>query len=72
MRRVLRDNALSVFFFALFALSLCGQSVAGWVDQNEQLTSHADPAIDYGTYLVSSSFVVDVAENWQSGLSADR
>ena len=30
MRRMLRDNALGLFFLLLFLLALAGQSVAGY------------------------------------------
>lgn len=66
MRRVLRDNALSLFFLALFVLALAGQSVAGFFRNNAELADHGQPTLDFGAFLISSDFVVDVAENWQS------
>lgn len=64
--RALRDNGLSVLFGALFVLALAGQSVAGYLERNETLAEHGHPLEAWGAYLVSSEFVVDVAENWQS------
>jgi len=66
MRRFLQDNGLSLSFLAIFLLSLIGQSVAGWFDENEQLAEHGQVAVSYGHFVTSSSFLVDVAENWQS------
>ena len=34
MRRVLRDNGLSIAMFALFLVFLVGQSIAGWKSNN--------------------------------------
>ena len=66
MRRFLGDNGLSLSFLAIFLLSLIGQSVAGWFDENEHLVEHGQDAVSYGHFVTSSSFLVDVAENWQS------
>ncbi|WP_210649890.1 DUF6766 family protein [Nocardioides sp. SYSU D00065] len=67
MRRgFVRHNALSLFFGALFLLSLAGQSVAGWLQFNDrQVAEHLD-AVPWAGYVSSSDFAVDVAENWQS------
>ncbi|MEU1972830.1 DUF6766 family protein [Microbacterium sp. NPDC019599] len=64
--RPLRDNALSLLFGGLFILALVGQSVAGYFESNEQLAQHGMPLLSFGSFLTSSEFVVDVAENWQS------
>ena len=65
MRR-LRDHGLSLFFGSLFLVSLVGQAVSGLADyNNRQLDSGGDP-VTLGHYVTSSSFAVDVAENWQS------
>jgi len=64
--RALRDNGLSLFFFALFAVALAGQSIAGWLRTNEELVQHSQPAKTYLGFVFSSDFIVDVAENWQS------
>ncbi|MDY0908852.1 DUF6766 family protein [Microbacterium sp. CFBP9034] len=64
--RPIRDNALSLLFGALFVLALVGQSVAGWFENNERLAQHSLSPESYTSFLTSSEFVVDVAENWQS------
>ena len=64
--RPIRDNGLSILFGALFLLALLGQSVAGWLENNEKLQSHGQPAEAFTAFVTSSDFVVDVAENWQS------
>ncbi|MFE7846574.1 DUF6766 family protein [Microbacterium sp. NPDC057407] len=64
--RPIRDNALSLLFGALFVVTLCGQSVAGYLENNERLTEHGQPPEAFLAFITSSDFVVDVAENWQS------
>lgn len=66
MRRFLRDNGLSLGFFAIFAAALVGQSFAGLERENEELLQHGQTPVDYLAFVSSSSFLVDVAENWQS------
>jgi hypothetical protein len=66
MKGFFRDNALGLAFGAAFLLALSGQSVAGLADfNNQQIADGTDP-VGYLDYLTSSSFAVDVAENWQS------
>jgi hypothetical protein len=66
MRRWLFEQSLTLFFLAIFLLSLVGQSVAGYVAYNEEQRSHDEPAITYGRYLGSPDFGGNVMENWQS------
>lgn len=66
MRTFVRHNSLSLFFGVLFALSLAGQSWAGWLQFNDlQSAQHLD-TVTWTAYVASSDFAVDVAENWQS------
>jgi uncharacterized protein DUF6766 len=66
VKRFLRDNGLSLFFGTIFLLALFGQAVSGLARYNQdQLSSGAD-RVSFWAYVTSSSFAVDVAENWQS------
>ena len=66
MKRFLRDNGLSLFFGTIFLLALLGQAISGLaLYNNDQLQTGADP-VTFWAYVTSSSFAVDVAENWQS------
>jgi hypothetical protein len=66
MRRVLRDNGLSITMLALFLIFLVAQSVAGWKASNSDLEEHRQPPESYGEYLTSGSFVEATFENWES------
>ncbi|GAA4593211.1 hypothetical protein GCM10023194_56970 [Planotetraspora phitsanulokensis] len=66
MRRFVRDQALSLFFLVIFVLALIGQSVAGNADYNAQQVANSGAPISWPAYVTSSSYAVDVAENWQS------
>jgi hypothetical protein len=61
-----RDNALSLVFGGLFLLTLVGQALSGAADYNaQQVVNGLEPAT-LAEYVTSSSFGVDVMENWQS------
>ncbi|HEY5788554.1 MAG TPA: DUF6766 family protein [Microlunatus sp.] len=66
MRRFVLDNSLTLFFVVILLLALFGQSVAGLAALNSEQIAAGLPVLTYGRYLTSSSFAVDVAENWQS------
>ena len=64
--RWVRDQGLTLFFTAIFLASLVGQALVGHSDFNHEQVAHGDAAISLGRYLTSSSYWVDVTENWQS------
>jgi hypothetical protein len=66
MRTFLRDNGLVLFFGAIFLLALGGQAVAGFHDFNDSQIGDGAAPVSFTTYLTSSDFGADVAENWQS------
>jgi hypothetical protein len=66
VRRFVASNSLSLVFFALFLISLAGQSIAGYYEFNGHQVQHDDPTVSFGRYLVSSDFGADMLENWQS------
>jgi hypothetical protein len=62
----LRNNALSLVFGALFVGSLVGQAFAGAADYNAQQVTNGLEQVSVLEYATSSTFGVDVMENWQS------
>jgi uncharacterized protein DUF6766 len=64
--RFVRENSLSIFFLAIFLVSLAGQAIAGHAQFNHDQILHHGDAISFGRYLTTSQFAADVAENWQS------
>jgi hypothetical protein len=61
-----RDNALSLTFGGLFVLTLAGQAVSGTADYNTQQIVEGLEPVTLLEYVTSSSFGIDVMENWQS------
>ena len=66
MKTVLRNNSLALFFGVIFAAALIGQALTGVAEYNNQQIVDGLQQVTLGQYVTSSSFAVDVAENWQS------
>jgi hypothetical protein len=66
MRRILRENGLSIVLLSLFLLFWFGQSAAGHREHNSEQRQHGQEEIAYVTYLQSTHFWEATAENWES------
>ncbi len=66
MRTVWRDHGLALFFGVIFLAALVGQGLTGVAEYNNQQLTDGLQQVSLEQYLTSSSFAVDVAENWQS------
>ena len=66
MRRLLRENSLSIVVFGLFFVFLLMQSLTGWQTSNQELQEHHRPAESYVGYLGSGAFAEATFENWES------
>ena len=66
MRRILRENGLSIVLFLLFFFSLAGQSLTGHKEYNDDQQEHGQPTASFGEYLMSGHFVEATFENWES------
>jgi hypothetical protein len=64
--RFVRENSLSLCFGLMFVAALAGQAFAGLADYNNQQIADGLSRVSLGDYVTSSSFAVDVVENWQS------
>jgi hypothetical protein len=66
MRRFVRENGLSLFFFTIFAVTLVGQSFAGRGKYNAVQAEHGSATVSWWSYVTSTDFGGSVMENWQS------
>ena len=66
MRKILRENGLSIVFGGLMLLSLAGQAVAGMFAYNEEQQQHGQPTVDLIAYLGTPHFLEATMENWES------
>jgi hypothetical protein len=66
VRRALRNNGLSLFFFTIFVVALAGQAIAGSAEFNNEAIAHGSETKSLLSYVVSADFGQAVMENWQS------
>ena len=66
VRRVFRENGLSIVLISLFLLFWVGHSVAGHREYNAEQREHGEPQAAYTSYLRTSHFWESTAENWES------
>jgi len=66
LRRLLRDNGLSLVLLALFVLFLGGQVEAGRRAFNADQREHGEPPVSLSEYVRGSHFAEAIAENWES------
>ena len=67
MRRILRENGLSIVWFGLFLVTLVfGQVVTGQKEYNHEQEDHGQPTVGVITYLGTPHFLEATMENWES------
>jgi hypothetical protein len=66
MRRMLRENGLSIVLVSLFLVFWIGQSVVGNLEYSSEQQEHGQRGLAYASYLRSSHFWEATAENWES------
>jgi Domain of unknown function (DUF6766) len=64
----LKESSLSIVLFALFALCLAGQSLAGWRLENSTMVTHGRTTLDYWHYVASPTNIEALASNWQAAI----
>lgn len=64
--RFLKENSLSLVVLVLLLGALVGQALAGLALYNTEAHTAGLQEVSLWHYVLSSSFAVDVAENWQS------
>jgi hypothetical protein len=65
-RRAVKDNGLTLAFLGLLLAAVVGQAFAGVAELNGEQRATGGATLSVWDYLVSSTFTVDIAENWQS------
>ena len=66
MRRLVRDNSLSLVLVMLFLLFVVPQSLTGHREYNQDQREHNQPTVRYVEYLGEGHFSESVFENWES------
>jgi hypothetical protein len=66
VRRILRENGLSVAMFGIFVATLIGLVFTGWSTYNEEQTDHNQAPVGMTEYLATPDFGEAIFENWES------
>lgn len=66
MKRLWKNNGLSIVFAVMFLISLCGQVYTGLHEHNEQRAEDGQPPVSLSVYLGSGHFIQATFENWES------
>ena len=66
MRKILRENGLSIVLVLLLLLCLAGQAVAGMFAYNDERQEHGQPTVNFTGYLATPHFLEATMENWES------
>ena len=66
MRRILRDQSLTLAMLGIFAVLLVAQSLTGEREYNQDQAEHGEATVGYAEYLQTGHFVEATFENWES------
>lgn len=66
MKKILKNNSLSIVFFLLFIFSLIGQVVTGLKEHNQEMQDEGGQVLNMSSYLFSGHFLQSTFENWES------
>ncbi len=66
MKRLLRNNGLSIVFVLLFLVSLVGQAGSGLHEYNKKQSEEGGQPVSMRSYLTTGHFIQATFENWES------
>jgi hypothetical protein len=66
LRRILRENGLSLVLLLFFSATFLGHAVSGHHHYNQEQQEHGRPAVSAKGYLSTGDFWESLAENWES------
>jgi hypothetical protein len=66
LRRIWRENSLSIVLFTIFAVVLIGQFLTGHAEYNDDRQERGQAAVSLASYVTSGHFVEATFENWES------
>jgi hypothetical protein len=66
MKKIFRNNGLSIVFFLLFVFCLVGQVFTGLRQHNNDLEEEGGKLLTLSQYLTSGHFLQSTFENWES------
>lgn len=68
LKKVIRDDSMSIMLFSLFLVCLIGQGIAGWFAYDDLLKVGHFREIALGAYLGTGNFLDGIFSNWQAAI----
>jgi hypothetical protein len=66
MKKIFRDNGLSIVLLLLFFFSIAGQVITGLAEHNEEMAEKGGEVLALKEYVLSGHFLQSTFENWES------
>ncbi len=66
MKKVFKNNGLSIVFLLLFIFSIVGQAITGLKQHNQEMKEEGGHQLNMTQYLTSAHFIEATFENWES------
>jgi hypothetical protein len=66
MRRIWRDNGLTMVLMAMFLATFLGQAESGHRVHDHEQRQHGEPPESFLAYIATPAFMEATAENWES------
>src|SRR4051794_38769451 len=66
MKKIFRNNGLSIVFFVFFLATIVGQAVTGFRQYRNQMKELGGPQPGFRQYFSSGHFLEATFENWES------
>ncbi|MGK2861597.1 MAG: DUF6766 family protein [Chitinophagaceae bacterium] len=66
MKKLWKNNSLSIVFFILFLFALSGQVITGFNQNNKERMEDGQSPLSMRSYLKSGHFIQATFENWES------
>lgn len=66
MKKLWKNNSLSIVFFTLFLLAMIGQFFAGMHEYNKKREEEGQSKVPASVYFTSGHFIQATFENWES------
>jgi len=66
VKKILKNNGLSLVFFLLFVIALTGQFFSGYAEHNKERKEERQHPLSVSGYIYSGHFIQATFENWES------
>lgn len=68
LKKIIRDDSMSIALFSLFLICIASQSLSGWFAYNQALQEDHRAKMAYGVYLSTGNFLDGMFSNWQAAV----